>query len=362
MLDRVYFIAEAGVNHEGCLDTAFSLIDIAAKAGADAVKFQTFKAEKLASPTVSKVSYQIKNTKKSGSQLDMLRTLELSELEHEELFKHAEQRGIEFLSSPFDLQSMKFLIELGVKKIKIASGELFNGPLIWQATKFGVPLIISTGMSEVNDIKRCLSYVCHALEHNTFPGSLAELEEAFIRNIDQLRNEQRVVLLHCNSMYPTPVSDVNLLAMNGMAKEFALPVGYSDHTLGDEVGVAAVSLGARIIEKHFTLDRSKEGPDHLVSLEPSDLEVMIKKIRNVEKALGSEAKHPTKLETEQKKSIVQRIIAAKPIRKGAKIEAHMLATTRSTVGAPVDRIFTVIGSASKQNYEVGEPLDEIETK
>ncbi len=362
MLDRVYFIAEAGVNHEGCLDTAISLVDIAAEAGADAVKFQTFNAEKLASPTVNKVSYQIKNTKKSGSQLDMLRKLELSKFEHKELFKHAEKRGIEFLSSPFDFQSMKFLVELGVQKIKIASGEMFNGPLIWQATKFGVPLIISTGMSEVTDIKRCLSYVCHALEHNTFPESRAELENAFIKNIEQLRNEQRIVLLHCNSMYPTPMGDVNLRVMNGLAREFALPVGYSDHTLGDEVGVAAVSLGARIIEKHFTLDRTKEGPDHLVSLEPSDLNVMIKKIRNVETALGSEAKYPTKLESEQKKSIVQRIIAAKPIRKGAKIEAHMLASTRSALGTPIDNIFGVIGRAAKKAYKVGEPIDENEAK
>ncbi len=360
MPDRVYFIAEAGVNHGGDLDTAISLVDVAAEAGADAVKFQTFNAKKLASPNVTKVRYQIKNTKKSGSQLDMLRKLELSEFAHKKLFYHAENRGIEFLSSPFDLQSLEFLIKLGVKKIKISSGEMFNGPLIWKATKYGVPLIISTGMSEIKDIKLCLSFVCHALVNNIFPANLAELDKAFIQNIERLQNEKRVVLLHCSSMYPTPVRYVNLNSINGLEKEFRLPVGYSDHTLGDEIGLAAVSVGARMIEKHFTLDRTNEGPDHSVSLEPSELRLMIKKIRNIEKALGSEVKRPTKLEIEQKESIVQRIIAAEPIRKGAKIEEYMLGSTRNAFGVPIDEIFKLIGSVAQQSYEKGETVYENE--
>ena len=279
-MDRVLIIAEAGVNHNGDLNLAMQLIDAAAEAGADFVKFQTFKAHKLVSTSAPKANYQKDKEKdKSESQFEMLKKLELSEEDHYVLLDYCKSRKIEFLSTGFDLESLDFLKKLGIRLFKVPSGELTNLPYLEKISRISDKVILSTGMSTMHEIKSAVS----VLKEN--PNT-------------------KITILHCNTEYPTPFQDVNLLAMNAIKEEFNLEIGYSDHTLGIEVPIAAVALGARVIEKHFTLNRLFKGPDHSSSLEPDELKAMVLALRNIEMALGDKYKKPS--QSEMKNIIVAR--------------------------------------------------------
>jgi N,N'-diacetyllegionaminate synthase len=271
MNNRTLIIAEAGVNHNGDLNLAFKLIDVAADAGADYVKFQTFRADKLVSPRAEKALYQQKNSPgDDNSQYQMLKKLELDEKDHKELIAYASSKKIKFLSTAFDLESVDLLHALGISLFKIPSGEITNLPFIEKIAKLGKPVILSTGMSTMQEIQDALQ----VLQHHGL-------------------SKEMVTVLHCNTQYPTPMEDVNLNAMSTMARTLGVRIGYSDHTPGIEVPIAAVALGATVIEKHFTIDRNLPGPDHKASLEPDELKQMILSIRNIEKALGSHVKTPT---------------------------------------------------------------------
>lgn len=270
-LGRTFVIAEAGVNHNGRLDLALRLVEIAAKAKADAVKFQTFRADRLASAAAPKAVYQSDQTGE-GTQLAMLRQLELSDEDHRAVVQRCTELDVEFMSTPFDTDSADLLVELGMRRIKVPSGELTNKPFIEYLAAFGKPLIVSTGMATLDEVKEAL---------------------AWIKAVHQRQSLQSdVTLLHCTSNYPAAPDDVNLRAMATLASETGFPVGYSDHTNGIAVATAAVALGATVIEKHFTLDRGMPGPDHLASLEPNELMAMVNAIRLVERSLGNGQKIP----------------------------------------------------------------------
>lgn len=272
-MSKTIIIAEAGVNHNGDINTAKMLIDAAAEAGADYVKFQTFKAEKLVSKSAQKADYQNTNTGNTKeSQLEMLQKLELSESDHYLLLDYCKQKNIQFFSTAFDLESLDFLKKLGLTLFKVPSGEITNLPYLEKLAGMADEIIISTGMATMDEIN----------------GAITALKG---------KSDAKITVLHCNTEYPTPFGDVNLRAMDTIKEQFGVEVGYSDHTLGIEVPVAAVSLGATIIEKHFTLDKTLPGPDHAASLEPAELKSMVTAIRNIEKALGSSVKEPTSSES-----------------------------------------------------------------
>jgi len=304
---KVFIIAEAGVNHNGSLDLAYQLIDVAKDAGSDAVKFQTFKAENVVSKLADKAEYQKKTTGSDKSQLEMIKKLQLSFDDFVKLKKYCDKREIMFLSTPFDHQSIDFLYDL-VDIYKIPSGEIINYPYLKHIAAKNKPIIMSTGMA-----------------------NLGEVEEA-INTIRAVNSKAKISLLHCTTNYPTPYEEVNLKAMQTLAAAFKLPVGYSDHTLGIEVPVAAVAMGAKIIEKHFTLDKNLPGPDHKASLEPDELKGMVKAIRNIEKALGDGIKKPNKSETEIMKVAGRSLIATRDIRAGEIIKESDIAIKRPGTG------------------------------
>lgn len=329
-------IAEAGVNHNGNINMAKQLIDVAAEAGADFVKFQTFKAEKLVSPTAEKAAYQIANIGDSDrSQLDMLKKLELSEENHFELINYCLQKNIRFLSTPFDEESADFLFKLQIPLFKIPSGEITNKPFLQHIAAKGLPIILSTGMATISEIQ----------------NAMQALEESGL-------NRENVTILHCNTEYPTPMQDVNLLAMQHIKNTLGVAVGYSDHTLGIEVPIAAVALGATVIEKHFTLDRSLPGPDHAASLEPQELKAMVSAIRNIELAMsGSGIKEPT--ESEKKNIVVGRrsIVAATFIAKGEVFTPQNLTTKRPGNGISPMLWDEVIGKTARKDFQPNEPIE-----
>jgi N-acetylneuraminate synthase len=282
MINRVLIIAEAGVNHNGDFELAKQLIAAAADSGADYVKFQTFKADKLVTKTAGKADYQISNTKDNNSQYEMLKKLEMPEQWHYDLIKHANSLGIKFLSTGFDIESIDFLDKIGIPFFKIPSGEITNKPYLEHIAKKSKPIVISTGMADMDDIS-------------------AAIEVLSAQNV----TKDMITILHCNTEYPTPMADVNLLAMNTISRNFEVKVGYSDHTLGIEVPIAAVALGAVVIEKHFTLDRNLPGPDHLASLEPDELKQMVTAIRNIELAISGSRNKEASL-SEQKNKVIAR--------------------------------------------------------
>lgn len=331
---KVFIIAEAGVNHNGRIELAKKMIDEAYKAGADAVKFQTFTAEKIVSKIASKADYQIKNTRNNESQFDMLKKLELSFEAHKILFNYSKEVGIIFLSTPFDLDSIDFLYKLGIRLWKIPSGEITNYPYIKKLALLNNNYIISTGMSKLGEIEDCLNI--------------------FLRN--GVSREQ-ITLLHCNTEYPTPLSDVNLKSMLTIQNAFQVRIGYSDHTQGIEVPLAAVSLGATIIEKHFTLDKNMDGPDHKASLDPDELNKMIKYIRNIELSLGDGIKKPS--DSESKNIIVARksIVALKEINEGEVFTENNLTVKRPGTGINPMLWETVLGRNAKRNFKEDELIE-----
>jgi len=328
MKSSVFIIAEAGVNHNGSLELAQQLIDVAADVGADAVKFQTFKAEEVITAHAPKAQYQIDNTQEAGSQLDMVKKLELRHKDHQALVAHCQKRGIAFMSTAFDAQSLHFLSGLNMPAIKIPSGDITCGPLLLQAAQLRQKLIVSTGMSTLGEIEQALAVIAFGLLNNGTPKTPAELEATYLSEEGRQALKQYVTLLHCVTQYPAPPASVNLRAMDTMQQAFGLPVGYSDHTLGIEVAIAAVARGATVIEKHFTLNRNLPGPDHLASLEPAELKQLVSAIRNVEQALGNGIKQPA-VEELPNRSIARRsIVAATSIAKDERLDLHKLAFKR----------------------------------
>lgn len=327
-----FVIAEAGVNHNGELTRAHELVEAAADAGADAVKFQTFRADRLVTPDAPKAAYQIARTAANESQLDMLRRLELSAEAHRELLDHARRRKLVFLSTPFDEESADFLDRLGVPAFKIPSGEITNLPFLAHVARKGKPLIVSTGMT-----------------------TLGELEQA-VAAIEETGN-RRFALLQCVSNYPAAAADTNLRAMRTMAAAFRVPVGYSDHTLGCEVAIAAAALSAAVIEKHFTLDRELPGPDHRASLEPDELRQMIDGIRNVEAALGHGRKQPAASERNTAAVARKSLVAAVPIRAGTRLTEELIAVRRPGTGLPPAMRSALVGRAALRDIAAGALLN-----
>lgn len=322
-------IAEAGVNHNGSLEIAKQLIDVAAEAGVDYVKFQTFKTELLVSKSAVKAEYQQKNLcDGNDSQYQMLKQLELSREQHLILIDYCKKKGVKFLSTAFDLDSIDFLTEIHLGLWKIPSGEITNYPYLRKIARRGEPVILSSGMSGYREIEE----------------ALAVLEENGVRHND-------IIILHCNTEYPTPMEDVNLRAMQSIAERFHVEVGYSDHTRGIEVPIAAVALGASVIEKHFTLDRNMEGPDHKASLEPDELKRMVSSIRNIEKALGDTEKRITPSEVKNVEVARKSIVAASKIEKGEIFTEQNLTVKRPGNGISPMQWLDVVGKTATKLYE-----------
>jgi N-acetylneuraminate synthase len=354
--DSVYIIAEAGVNHNGERDLAFALVDAAAAAGADAVKFQTFDAKRLASKAAPKASYQLQSTEASESQLAMLKKLELPKEWHADLQAHARRSGIEFLSTAFDTDSLRFLCEMNLPFFKVPSGELTNGPLLWQFARTGKPLVLSTGMATLSEVEQGLAIVAHAVAFDREPANMEEVWRNWSRPEARKQLYGHVTLLHCTSQYPTPWAEVNLRAMDTLTA-FGLAVGYSDHTVGSLISIAAVARGAKVIEKHFTLDRSMSGPDHKASLEPDELKSMITQIRELELALGDACKTPQPSEWDTRKAARQQVVAARDIEAGSIISREDLTTARSGSGLPPTALWGLVGTRSQRSVQIGEIIE-----
>jgi len=325
----VFIIAEAGVNHNGSVDLAKKLIDAASVSGADAVKFQTFKAENLVVKNTQKADYQRQTTDASESQFDMIKKLELDVETHKELIAYCQEKDIMFLSTPFDHESIDLLSDLGLQIFKIASGEITNLPYLRHIGSLGKRVILSTGMSNLGEVGDALDILINA-------GT----------------SKDNITVLHANTMYPTPMEDVNLNAMLTIQKEFDIAVGYSDHTLGIEVDIAAVAMGASCIEKHFTLDKTMDGPDHKASLEPEELKAMVDAIRNIEKALGSSEKKPSLSETVNIDIVRKSIVANQKISKGDILTDKNITIKRPGNGISPMQWDEVIGAVAVKNYKL----------
>ncbi|WP_297431719.1 N-acetylneuraminate synthase [Sulfurimonas sp.] len=325
----VFIIAEAGVNHNGSVELAKKLIDVASDAGADAVKFQTFKAEKLVSKNAQKAEYQKETTDADESQFAMIKKLELDLVTYIELMAYCKNKEIMFLSTPFDLESIAMLDDLGLQIFKISSGEITNLPYLRAVGALKKKVILSTGMATMD-----------------------EVGAAFRVLVEAGTPKKNITILHANTMYPTPMEDVNLRAMPNIGKTFNVAYGYSDHTLGIEVDIAAVALGASVIEKHFTLDKTMQGPDHKASLEPHELKAMVQGIRNIELALGSEVKKPSPSEIPNMQVARKSIVAAKEIKKGEILTVENLTVKRPGNGMSPMKWDEILGTPAKRDYEV----------
>ena len=335
MANRTLIIAEAGVNHNGDLELAKQLIDVAANAGADYVKFQTFSADRIVSRSALKAEYQQQTTDASETQYEMLKRLELSHEMHLELIKHCDKQSIKFLSTGFDIESVEFLVGLGIDLIKIPSGEITNLPYLRFIGALGLPVILSSGMSTMDEIGDALKILEYA--------GLSRLQ---------------VTVLHCTTEYPTPMNEVNLRAIASIRNTFGVDVGYSDHTVGIEVSIAAVALGASVIEKHFTLDRSLPGPDHKASLEPNELIAMAKAIRNIEHSLGSGIKVPALSEIKNLHIVRKSIMAKQRIEKGEALSTSNLIVKRPGDGTSPMLWDQVIGQLASRDYLPDEAIDQ----
>lgn len=346
-----YIIAEAGVNHNGSLEKAFELVEVAAAAGADAVKFQSFKAAKLVSRTAQKAAYQQRTTGAEESQYDMLRRLELSIEDHRRLQQHCRQHAIEFLSTPFDPESLDFLVDqLALPRIKIPSGEITNAPFLLQLAAKQKPIILSTGMSTLDEVADALGALAFAYLRESGTPGLAAFRQALASPAGQAALAANVTLLHCTTEYPAPFDEINLRAMDTLQAEFGLPVGYSDHSVGIAIPVAAVARGACLIEKHFTLDRTLPGPDHAASLEPDELKAMVEAIRQVELALGSAAKAPTASELKNRAVARKSLVATAPIRAGEPLTPQNLGIKRPGDGLSPFTYWQHLGAIATRDY------------
>ena len=326
---RTFIIAEAGVNHNGNMDTAIKLIDMAKKAGADAIKFQTFKSERLVTRSTPKAKYQKANTGSGESQLEMLKRLELTSDNFKRLFSYCRKKNIIFMSTPFDEKSADMLDRLGMGIFKIPSGEITNKPLVQHIAGKNKPVILSTGMSYLSEVEKAVRWIYEIWNKSGF--------------------NQQLTLLHCVSNYPAHAADVNLYAMNTLKAAFGLSVGYSDHTQGIEIPIAAVAMGAKVVEKHFTLDKNMKGPDHKASLEPDELKAMVKAIRNVEKAMGDGIKRPTEKEDETRIIARRSLVAKRDIKKGDVINSGDIIIKRPGNGILPEFKETIRGMKARKN-------------
>ena len=328
----VYIIAEAGVNHNGRLDLALRLCDVAKAAGVDAVKFQTWKTEKIVTQTAAKATYQVENTHSNEeTQFDMLKKLELSYRQFFEIKEYCDKIGIDFLSTPDEEDRLNFLVDLHLPVLKIGSGEVTNIPYLRRIGSKHLPVILSTGMSYLSDVETAYRTLLKA-------------------------GAKSVSLLHCTTNYPCPMSEVNLRAMQTLKDAFHCVVGYSDHTMGIEIPIAAVAMGAEIIEKHFTLDKEMDGPDHKASLNPEELKQMVVAIRHIEQALGDGIKQPNESEKQISEVVLKRIVAATPIKEGEVLSADNMTVKRSTVGLKASLWDLVNGRIATCNYAIDEPI------
>ena len=353
---KTLIIAEAGVNHNGDINLAKKLIEIAAEAGANIVKFQTFKAKNLVTDSAPQADYQTTNTGKKESQLAMLRRLELSHESHHDLVSHCKKYNIEFLSTAFDFESLAFLVDtLGLKTLKIPSGEITNAPFLLAHAKTGCNIILSTGMATIGEIETALGVIAfgYTAQKNTAP-SITAFQEAYYSQYGQESLKEKVCLLHCTTEYPAPFSEINLRAMDTLSHTFKLPVGYSDHSEGIFVPIAAVARGATLIEKHFTLDKNLAGPDHKASLSPSELKNMVQGIRAVDLSLGNGLKIPSVSEIKNKAVARKSIVAAKPMTKGQIISPEDLALKRPGSGKSPYLYWDLIGKTTSQTYNEGD--------
>lgn len=332
-MSQVLIIAEAGVNHNGSIENAFKLVDAAVEAGVDYVKFQTFKSENLVSKSAKKADYQVENTgNATESQLEMLKKLELSHEQHEQLIEYCNKKGIRFFSTAFDLESLQYLKDIGLNLVKIPSGEITNLPYLRKAAQLFPKVIISTGMATLEEIKNAVQVFS---------------KEGIVK--------ENISILHCNTEYPTPFQDVNLKAMLHIQNEFGTEIGYSDHTLGIEVPIAAVALGAKVIEKHFTLDKTMEGPDHKASLEPEELKAMVSGIRNIEKSIkGDGLKKPSESETKNIAIARKSIVAKKDIAEGELFSEENITVKRPGNGISPMKWDEVIGKTATKNFNEDE--------
>jgi N-acetylneuraminate synthase len=354
---HVYVIAEAGVNHNGSLKRALQLVDAAAGAGADAVKFQTFRAEDLASSAAPKAQYQKKTTGGGGSQLAMLKKLELGPEAHRALMARCRRRRIDFLSSPFDEVSLRLLTDtLRLPVLKIPSGEITNGPLLLQAARSGRRIILSTGMSTLGEIQAALAVLAFGLSSASAAPSRASFARAYRSPAGRRQLEKNVVVLHCVTDYPTPFKDVHLRAMQALRNAFHLPVGLSDHSLGIAVPIAAAALGACVIEKHVTLDRDLPGPDHRASLEPAELAAMVSGVRQVELALGDEAKVPGAAELLNARPARKSLVAARDIARGEVYSASNVVAKRPAGGRSPLEFWDIVGRRAARDIRKDEPI------
>jgi N,N'-diacetyllegionaminate synthase len=332
--NRTIIIAEAGVNHNGNMDLAFRLIDLAAKAGADIVKFQTFSASRLVTKNAAKAYYQVNTTGANESQLEMLQSLELTSSMHDELIAHAAKRKIVFMSTAFDEESLNLLLSKGLRHFKVPSGELTNLAYLRRIAVVAEDVIISTGMATLEDVRNAIA----VFDTAGFP-------------------RDRLIVLHCTSDYPAPIKDVNLRAMLTLAREFGVKVGYSDHTEGIEIPIAATALGASVIEKHFTIDRSLPGPDHKASLEPDQLVAMVSAIRNINLAMGDGIKRPSP--TELKNSLVVRksLVAINPIKCGEIFNENNIGSKRPGTGISPMLLESVLGAVAKRDFNTDDLIE-----
>lgn len=332
-MKKTYIIAEAGVNHNGDINLAYKLIDEARKAEVDCIKFQTFKSENLVSKSTDMAEYQKRNLNDSDmKQIEMLKSLELTYKDYIKLRDYAISKGLDFCSTPFDNESVEFLDTLDMPFWKIPSGEVTNLPYLIKIAKYNEPIIMSTGMCEINEIRESLEYI-------------------------RKYNDNKIVLLHCNTEYPTPFKDVNLKAMETLREEFDCEIGFSDHTIGIEVPIAARALGAVVIEKHFTLDNTMEGPDHKASLEPKELKAMVRSIRNIEEALGSKEKHVTDSERKNLKIARKSIVASRSIKKGEMLTKENIICKRPGDGISPMNWYAVIGNKAIRDFMEDELIE-----
>lgn len=340
-------IAEAGVNHNGSLKNAFELVEIAANSGADFIKFQTFNAESLTTKSVAQADYQVKNLRAATSQFDMLKKLELSHSDFLELARHCSAQNIQFLSTPFDESSLHFLVESSlISTIKIPSGEITNLFFLLQCAWTGLPVILSTGMATLGEVETALAALSWGYAKSKLIPSSQELFQCYQSQAGQQLLKEKVTLLHCTSEYPAPLESVHLNAMKTLREGFGLPTGYSDHTQGISISIAAAALGASVIEKHFTISRQMEGPDHKASLEPGELTELVNSIRQVEKALGHAQKLPSAEEHKTKQVARKRLVARSDIREGEVFTPKNVHFKRSSQGLCASRVFEILGQVS----------------
>lgn len=358
MSENVYIIAEAGVNHNGSLDLAYQLVDRAIEAGVDAVKFQTFRAEALVSRVAPKAEYQIENTGSSESQLEMIRKLEMRIEDQKKLIAYCQSRNIQFLSSPFDLESIDVVAGVyDLPRIKVPSGEITNGPYLLHVARTQKPLIVSTGMSTLGDIEAALGVLAYGYLSRAERPSTEAFQKAFCSAEGRRALREKVTLLHCTTEYPAPFREVNLRAMQTLETAFGLPVGISDHTPGISVPLAAVALGARVVEKHFTLDKSLPGPDHKASLDPQELNALVRSIREIEQALGSPFKGPSPSEVKNIPIARKSLVAVHDLKKGDLLTEANVTTKRPGSGVSPMSFWDSLGTAATKDYRADDLLE-----